>query len=140
MVQDAYLRILSGSARYEGRSGLRTFLFGVVRRVAAQRARKRNRRLRLLQLVGARTRETSVAPIEPSDDAGRVRAALVRVSPRQAELLHLVFYEDLTIEGAAGVLGISVGTARTHYERGKARLRELLGESTTVRGTRGAIA
>ena len=34
----------------------------------------------------------------------------------------------LTIEEAAAVLGLPVGTARTHYQRGKSRLRRLLGD------------
>jgi RNA polymerase sigma-70 factor (ECF subfamily) len=42
--------------------------------------------------------------------------------------LHLVFYQDLTIAAAADVLGISLGSARVHYERGKAQLRRHLGE------------
>jgi len=53
---------------------------------------------------------------------------LLRLSPRQRELLHLVFYQELTIEEAAGVLGISVGSARVHYERGKAAVRRMLAE------------
>jgi len=57
-----------------------------------------------------------------------VRKVLTRLSSRQRELLHLVFYQDLTIEQAAEVLHIPVGTARTHYQRGKARLRDLLAE------------
>jgi DNA-directed RNA polymerase specialized sigma24 family protein len=50
------------------------------------------------------------------------------LSPRQREVLHLVFYQDLTIAAAAGVLNISIGSARVHYERGKAQLRRLLGD------------
>jgi RNA polymerase sigma-70 factor (ECF subfamily) len=56
----------------------------------------------------------------------RLRSLLARLSPRQSEILHLVFYQELTIEEAAEVLHLSVGTARTHYERGKARLKLLL--------------
>jgi len=41
-------------------------------------------------------------------------------------MMHLVFYQELSVQEAADVLGMPVGTARTHYERGKARLRSLL--------------
>ena len=33
-----------------------------------------------------------------------------------------MFYEEMSIAEAAMVLGVSVGTARQHYERGKANL------------------
>ena len=56
----------------------------------------------------------------------KLRKTLVQLSKRQQEVLHLVFYQDLTIQEAAEVLAMPVGTARTHYERGKERLRQLL--------------
>ena len=85
---------------------------------------------RLTQWLASRNRETPPADPEAasvrSERARALAAALGQLSARQREVLHLVFSQDLTIEQAAGVLGIATGSARQHYERGKARLRELL--------------
>ena len=133
VLQVTYLKVLDGQARFDGGSAFKTWLFAIIRRTAAER--RRRGWLRTLALD--RWRSDSVAPA-PSPDperlasgseaARRVRHCLQMLPGRQRELLHLVFYEELTIEDAAEVAGISVGTARTHYHRGKARLRELLGE------------
>jgi RNA polymerase sigma-70 factor (ECF subfamily) len=125
VLQTSYLKILSGSARFDGKSGFKTWLFGVIRRTAAE-SRRHNflrsvflgRMARLHPVAGATPPET------PRDLA--VRSVLRHLSPRQREVLDLVFYQDLSIEEAAIVMGVSLGSARVHYQRGKKNLRQAL--------------
>ena len=59
-------------------------------------------------------------------NAVALEKALTKLSERQREALHLTFYQGMTVEEAAEVMSVSVGSARTHYTRGKERLRGLL--------------
>jgi RNA polymerase sigma-70 factor (ECF subfamily) len=127
----AYVKVLDGSARFDGRSSFKTFLFGVIRTTAMEQRRANWLSAeRLTRWFRARPRQTPTASPEAlsigSERVNALKEALARLSSRQQQLLHLVFYQDMTIEQAAGVLGITTGSARQHYERGKARLRELL--------------
>ena len=131
VLQEVYLRILDGRARFGGESTVKTWLFAVIRRTAAERTRRRWWRAALLEkwLTAEPAHDPRCDPegdLDASDSHETLRTALTRLSRRQHELLHLVFYQDLTIEEASATLGISLGSARTHFERGKARLRELL--------------
>jgi RNA polymerase sigma-70 factor (ECF subfamily) len=131
VLQTAYLKVLDGRARFDGRSSFRTWLFGVIRRTAAEaRRRERLRRWRLVTLGDAETvADAAAGPaarVERSEEAGRVAAALTRLARRQREVLELVFYHDMSIREAAQVMGVSLGSARRHYERGKQRLRAIL--------------
>jgi len=125
VLQMAYVKVLSGEARFEGRSALKTFLYGVIRRTAA--GERRRTRLVAGRLARFARLSPRPAPVEEPPDVAPLARALLRLSARQREVLHLVFSEDFTVEGAAVVMGIGVGSARVHYDRGKKRLRALLG-------------
>jgi RNA polymerase sigma factor (sigma-70 family) len=130
VLQDTYLKVLEGRARFSGRSSFKTWLFAVLRRTAAERRRA----VRVSGLMRLLWREASLAvlPCDPeaelhhSQECAQLIAALTTLPERQRQILHLVFYQELSLREAADILGVRLGTARTHYERGKQRLRELL--------------
>jgi RNA polymerase sigma-70 factor (ECF subfamily) len=137
VLQDAYEKVLSGAARFEGRSSLKTWLFGVIRLTAREHARKST----LRWLFPTRQQERAPPPSYRTPDqaaaGGELRsvitAALAELAPRQREVIHLVFYEELTIEEAAAVMAVSLGTARIHYDRGKKSLAAALARRGVTR-------
>src|SRR5262249_8602785 len=147
VLQGVYLKVLDGKAVFEGKSSFKTWLFGVIKKTAAeQRRRGMLRRLRLVAFedlneraafrkTGASARpgdglvDAAMAPDQAlyRDEVQKLFGSELAALPgRQREVLHLVFYQDLTLAEAAKVIGISVGSARTHYDRGKRRLKARL--------------
>ena len=127
VLQSAYLKILSGRARYDGRSSFKTWVFGVIRLTAMEEMRRHNVGGMLEPLADDLDECIDPSPMadavaESSEQTALLVAALTTLSARQREVLHLVFYHDMTIEEAATVMNVSIGSARTHYERGKKAL------------------
>ena len=142
VLQTAYLKVLEGKARFDGKSAFKTWLFAIIRRTAADD--RRRRWWRGFGLLGdAEHNECASSAEHPDEMVYRseiqqaFRRALSQLPVRQREVLHLVFYHDLSLAEAAEVMSISLGSVRTHYDRGKQRLRELMKgvNDADVRGT-----
>jgi RNA polymerase sigma factor (sigma-70 family) len=131
VLQTAYLKIASQRVQFRAQSSFQTWWFGIIRFTAREEHRRAWFRRALAGKLLSRHGEEAPHPaashqVEVDEEAAQVRQALRQLPARQAEVLHLVFYQDLTLQAAATVLGIRVGSVRQHYERGKARLREIL--------------
>jgi RNA polymerase sigma-70 factor (ECF subfamily) len=140
VLQTVYLKILEGKASYRGEASFKTWLFAVIRKTAISEHRKSLlRKLRLtsdsdrIMLQGSLAEEPATR-FERSEAQVQFQRALEQLPARQRETLHLVFYEDLNLREAAQVMGISIGSVRQHYERGKKRLREYLERPNTTYG------
>jgi len=140
VLQTTYVKVISGRARFGGRSAFRTWLFGVIRQTAREhgrRARSHGERAERLARDPVAVGPDAPRPDEEherSERSRRLLAALDELPERQREVLHLVFYQDLTIREAAEVMEVSLGSARVHYERGKKRLRGMLSEEKSGGG------
>jgi len=132
VLQESYVKVISGRAVYSGRSTFRTWLFGIIRLTALEHARGRKshdtRKARFAAEVAVDRpqAEADFGGVEADERSVRLRSALEELPARQKEVLHLVFYEDVTIREAADIMEVSIGSARVHYDRGKKRLRTLL--------------
>ncbi|MFK7974733.1 MAG: RNA polymerase sigma factor [Halioglobus sp.] len=137
VLQEAYLRVVDGRASFGGKSTLKTWFFSVIKRVAAEthRTQRRHALLNLRALVPGHSEMMApqVSDADALSDAvaltesdTQLRGALLQLAQRQREVLHLVFYSEMTLEDAALTLQISIGSARTHYHRGKERMGQLL--------------
>jgi RNA polymerase sigma-70 factor (ECF subfamily) len=131
VLQTVYLKILDGRARHEGKGELAPWLYAVIRHTAADR-----RRRSALSRLWFRQPTAELGQIAGESDTGRdaergeatrrIRTLLSGLAPRQRQVLDLVFYHGLSLSEAAAALGVSVGSVRRHYHRGKERLRSAL--------------
>jgi RNA polymerase sigma-70 factor (ECF subfamily) len=142
VLQSAYLKVISGRARFEGRAAFKTWLFGVIRLTAREHHRRDGSHARRAERLGAHLAGSDELvtrpddPVERSERSEALLAALGRLPGKQREVLHLVFYQGLSVGEAAEVMEVSIGTARVHYDRGKKKLRALL--SATAMGGGGS--
>ncbi len=130
VMQQSYLAIVEGRARFAKRSTLKTWLFGVVHNSARRLHRHNRREFAMVARFAAEPRDTCVSPasveMAGADPDIPLTVALATLPRRQRDVLELVAYSDFTLEEVADVLGISLGSTRTHYHRAKLALRARL--------------
>jgi RNA polymerase sigma factor (sigma-70 family) len=89
------------------------------------------RRRKLRESVTADLPEPRRAGTDPTDAADVrlvLRAALLKLPPRQRAVLVLRFFEDHTEAEAADLLDVTVGTVKSQAAKGLARLRAIAPE------------
>ena len=131
ILQASYVKVLENQRAFHGDSSFRTWLFAVIRNTARENARKEVVRRAALERWANRSPKPPIASateptIEQHEEKQALHDQLAKLSIRQRQVLHLVFYESMTIQESADVLSITVGSARKHYQRAKQRLREAL--------------
>ncbi len=67
-MQHAYVELLSGNARFDNKSSLKTFVFSVVQNLARSRFRRISSRLRLVKQYHRESVNDVVETVEPVGD------------------------------------------------------------------------
>jgi RNA polymerase sigma-70 factor (ECF subfamily) len=114
VLQETMMAVWNGAKKFNGRSKVTTWVLGIARNQAYNLLRREER--------GRRLPETTDRVPDPSGEAEmsvHVERALTTLPEAQREVLHLVFYENLSVRETAELLGLPEGTvkSRMYYAR-----------------------
>ncbi|MEM9464211.1 MAG: SigE family RNA polymerase sigma factor [Actinomycetota bacterium] len=125
LVHEAFVKLYGAKSRLEDPAKVGAYLRTIVVNLSKGRARHLGvvRRNRPEPAPDAASAEANAMR---SDTGDRVVAAIRRLSDRQRACLVLRHYEDRSESEIAEILGISIGSVRTHVHRGMERLAVLL--------------
>lgn len=107
------------------------WLYGVARRVLANRRRGGRRAAALAQRLAQQSQGNVAAPSTPGMSA-HVEAALRALSDREREAVLLIAWEGLTPSEGAIAAGCSAAAFRVRLHRARTRLARALGEPALV--------
>lgn len=130
--QETMLAAFRAVPSYRGEGAPRAWLFGIARRICAQRQLSAGRRARRSVLL--RSDESGRDASELHDDAeraARLQTALAVISASDREIIALRYESERSFKDIAGLLGIDEATARKRVGRALVRLRAFIdaGES-----------
>lgn len=123
VLQNVYLKIYEDSATFKEKSSLKTWLFSIIKYSSIDLMRKQQKHLEKLSEAHYQIPESEK---EGNEKENAFMKILESLSVQQRAVLTLAFYHDLTLEEIAPLLKISIGSVRTHYERGKENFKKLL--------------
>jgi len=135
LAQESFLHAWQALPGFRGESRFRTWLFRVAYNVFLQHARRGSERLRRsTDTLDPEAFDAAVLDAFPAATslshtvalALDLERALARLSGAEREAIICCGLADLSHSEAALVLGWPLGTVKTHVQRGKAKLREML--------------
>lgn len=130
IVQDTMLAVWRGAGSFRGESSVRSWVIAIARRQTRDRLRRQ--RLRVVDDAFLADRPGS----EPGPEAtaldraelADVTAAIRVLAPAHREVLGLVFGSGLSLQEAAGVLEIPIGTVKSRLSAARTALSRILDE------------
>lgn len=125
VVQDAFLQIYQGLPRFKGRSTFFTWAYSVTVHACLAKARRRNRRR-----IDADAMNAHIQVADPVRQ--QMRDAVMALPDRFRMVIILQYYQELSHEEIAQVLGWTIGQVKINLHRARFKLRESLGQQDCV--------
>lgn len=128
LVHDCLTRAMDQLYLWRVGSNMRTWLFSILHNQYVNQVRRQSNKPDRVDLNPEHENLQATQPEQTKRheirDMGR---ALEQLSDDQREVVLLIGLEDMTYAAAADVLGLPVGTVMSRLNRGRQRLREIMG-------------
>ena len=137
--QEALIRVVRGLAGFDGRSSFSTWCHRIVATTALDELRRRGRRPVTVPETDREPLSTESTPEQASLDAlalADIDSALASLPEEFRQAVVLSDVADLDYPTIAEMLEVPVGTVKSRVARGRAQLRDLLGNPTESGGRR----
>ena len=122
LAQDTLLKVLDKLGEFEGRAKLETWVYRFCYLELMNRVRRESRRAVVPIEVEP---EIHMEPgYDTAAEIGRIERLIEDLGTPRSEIIQLRHFEELTFEEIGRVLHMPANTAKTHYHRGLARLRQ----------------
>lgn len=127
ILQDVFIEIWRSAERFEGRSAVRTWVFGIAYRKAIDAIRRKGR----VDLTDTPPETTDDGPdmatcIAASQEAEHLRACLDTLSEGHRSVVALTFYDDMSAPEITKITGVAEGTVRSRLHHAKRLLMRCL--------------
>lgn len=137
--QEALIRVVRGLAGFDRRSSFSTWCHRIVATTALDELRRRGRRPVTVPETDREPLSTESTPEQASLDAlalADIDSALARLPEEFRQAVVLSDVADLDYPTIAEMLEVPVGTVKSRVARGRAQLRDVLGNPTESSGRR----
>lgn len=126
-VQDTFVAVWQGAARWDGRGQVAAWVWGIgIRRLIDQLRRAPRPTAELTGGVTHDAEPSAEDRVLVGVEYGDLAGALERLSPELRAVVQATVLDGLTTKEAGRLLGIPSGTVKTRMMRAKAQMREAL--------------
>ena len=128
VTQLAFVRAFRGLATFRGAATVRSWIYRIAINCALSWLRD-HRREQPTELADDALTSANPAPehLMGGEDGARLRAAILRLPPKQKLVLELRVFDDLSFKEVAELADCTENTAKVNFHYAVKRLRELLG-------------
>jgi RNA polymerase sigma factor (sigma-70 family) len=124
LAQEAFIKAYKALSAFRGDSKFSTWLYRITFNIAANRWR--GKKIQWRELDDNEEVECETSEIDQYHAKKDLAAAMQLLSPAQKMAISLCFEDGFSHEEAALVMGLPLGTLKTHINRGKQKLQHAL--------------